>query len=98
MAKAEKIAPGSDWHISLLTADAEVCIQENGGVHAPQMEFTVVNLVSPSLPLAACSPGAACSLRHALSEAGSCSQAWQKKSKGKGRRDVYECKEVASVA
>jgi hypothetical protein len=25
---------GSDWHIPLWTADAEVCIQENGGVQA----------------------------------------------------------------
>ncbi len=34
MAEAEKVAPGSDWHIPLWTADAEVWIQENGGVHA----------------------------------------------------------------
>jgi hypothetical protein len=30
----EKVAPGSDGHIPLWTADAEVWIQENGGVHA----------------------------------------------------------------
>jgi hypothetical protein len=29
MAKVEKVAPGSDWHIPLLTADAEVLLQEN---------------------------------------------------------------------
>jgi hypothetical protein len=34
MAEAEKVAPGSHWHIPLLTTDAEVWIQENGGVHA----------------------------------------------------------------
>jgi hypothetical protein len=33
MAEAEKVAPGSDWHIPVWTADAEVWIQENGGVH-----------------------------------------------------------------
>ena len=34
MAEAEKVAPGSDWHIPVWTADAEVWIQEDGGVHA----------------------------------------------------------------
>jgi hypothetical protein len=34
MAEAEKVAPGSDWHIPLWTADVEVWIQENGSVHA----------------------------------------------------------------
>jgi hypothetical protein len=34
MAEAEKVAPGSDWHIPLWTADAEVWIQENVCVHA----------------------------------------------------------------
>ena len=33
MATAEKVAPGSDWHIPLRTADAEVWLQENGTVH-----------------------------------------------------------------
>ncbi len=33
MAEPEKVAPGSDWHIPLWTTDAEVWIQENGGVH-----------------------------------------------------------------
>ena len=28
MAKAEKVAPGSDWHIPLRTADADVWLQE----------------------------------------------------------------------
>jgi hypothetical protein len=30
IAKAEKIVPGSDWHIRLRTDDAEVWLQENG--------------------------------------------------------------------
>jgi hypothetical protein len=34
MATAKMIAPGSNWHISLWTADAKVRIQKNGGVHA----------------------------------------------------------------
>jgi hypothetical protein len=34
MAEAEKVAPGSNWHVPLRTADAEVWIQGNGGVHA----------------------------------------------------------------
>jgi hypothetical protein len=34
MTEAEEVAPGSDWHILLWTANAEVWIQENGGVHA----------------------------------------------------------------
>ena len=34
MAMAEKIAPGSDWYVSVWTADAKVRIQENGGVQA----------------------------------------------------------------
>jgi hypothetical protein len=38
MAKAEKVAPGSDWHIPLRTADAEVWLQENGRVHTPCRE------------------------------------------------------------
>jgi hypothetical protein len=33
MAEAEKVAPGSDWHIPFWTADSEVWIQENDGVH-----------------------------------------------------------------
>jgi hypothetical protein len=33
MAKAEKIASDGDWYISLLTADAKVWVQKNGGVH-----------------------------------------------------------------
>jgi hypothetical protein len=33
MATAENVAPGSDWHIPLRTADAEVWLQENGRVH-----------------------------------------------------------------
>jgi hypothetical protein len=36
MAKAEKVAPGSDWYIPLWTADAEVWLQENGRVHTVQ--------------------------------------------------------------
>jgi hypothetical protein len=36
MVKAEKVAPGSDWYIPLLTADAEVWLQENGRVHTVQ--------------------------------------------------------------
>ena len=36
MAEAEKVAPGSDWHIPLRTADAEVWLQENGRVHTEQ--------------------------------------------------------------
>jgi hypothetical protein len=36
MAKAEKVAPGSGWYIPLLTADAEVWLQENGRVHTEQ--------------------------------------------------------------
>jgi hypothetical protein len=35
-AKAEKVAPGSDWYIPLRTADAEVWLQENGRVHTVQ--------------------------------------------------------------
>ena len=34
MAKAEKVAPGIDWHIPVWTADAELWIQENSSVHA----------------------------------------------------------------
>jgi hypothetical protein len=34
MAEADKIVPGSDWHISLWTADTELWIQENSGVYA----------------------------------------------------------------
>jgi hypothetical protein len=33
MAEAEKVASGIDWHIPLRTADSEVWIQENDGVH-----------------------------------------------------------------
>jgi hypothetical protein len=33
MATAKKIASGADWYISLWTADAEVWVQKNGGVH-----------------------------------------------------------------
>jgi hypothetical protein len=33
MTKAKKVDPGSDWHIPLRTADAEVWLQENGRVH-----------------------------------------------------------------
>jgi hypothetical protein len=36
MAKAEKVAPGSDWPIPLRTADAEVWLQENGRVDTVQ--------------------------------------------------------------
>jgi hypothetical protein len=34
MSEAEKAAPGSDWHIPVWATDAEIWIQENGGVHA----------------------------------------------------------------
>jgi hypothetical protein len=34
MAAGKKIAQGSDWHISLWTADAKVPIQKNGGMQA----------------------------------------------------------------
>ena len=34
MATAEKIAPGSDWYISVWTTDEKGRIQDNGGVHA----------------------------------------------------------------
>ena len=34
MAEAENVAPGCNWHVPLRTADAEVWIQEDGGVHA----------------------------------------------------------------
>jgi hypothetical protein len=33
MATAEKVAPGSDWHIPLRTADGEVWLQGNSRVH-----------------------------------------------------------------
>jgi hypothetical protein len=38
MAKAEKVAPGSDWYIPFRTADAEVWLQENGRVHTVHEE------------------------------------------------------------
>jgi hypothetical protein len=33
MATAKEVAPGSDWHFSVRTADAEVWLQENSIVH-----------------------------------------------------------------
>jgi hypothetical protein len=34
MATAEKVAPGSDWHIPLQTAAGEAWLQGESGVHA----------------------------------------------------------------
>ena len=33
MARAEKVAPGCDWHIPVRTADGEVWLQGNSRVH-----------------------------------------------------------------
>jgi hypothetical protein len=33
MATAEEVAPGSDWHFSVWTADGEVSLQKHSGVY-----------------------------------------------------------------
>jgi hypothetical protein len=33
MATVEEVAPGSDWHFSVRTADGEVWLRENSRVH-----------------------------------------------------------------
>ena len=42
MAKAEKVAPGSDWHIHLRTSDAEVWLQKNERVLFIDTQFSIL--------------------------------------------------------